>query len=176
MPPRSSPTMAAAISSGRWASAGKARRGSTAPAARATCAAYSTPSGSAPGPARNTAPSASERLRRHPTFRRLGNDAFRTGILAPQPRPEGYNCPDRVPEQATVPRKRTIPPFPEPSDAIVANLLKQFAQSSQLGANAAFIEDLYEQYLVDPDSVGDKWKAWFDGFQGREAGDVPHSV
>jgi len=58
----------------------------------------------------------------------------------------------------------------------VDSLLKQFAQSSQLGANAAFIEDLYEQYLVDPDSVGDKWKAWFDGFKGREAGDVPHSV
>ncbi|MBP8175299.1 MAG: 2-oxoglutarate dehydrogenase E1 component [Sphaerotilus sp.] len=54
-------------------------------------------------------------------------------------------------------------------------LLKQFAQSSQLGANAAYIEDLYEQYLVSPDSVGPKWKAWFDGFQGREAGDVPHS-
>ncbi len=58
----------------------------------------------------------------------------------------------------------------------MANLLKQFAQSSELGANAAYIEDLYEQYLVDPDSVGDKWKSWFDGFKGREAGDVPHSV
>ena len=56
------------------------------------------------------------------------------------------------------------------------SLLKQFAQSSQLGANAAYIEDLYEQYLVSPDSVGPKWKAWFDGFQGREAGDVPHST
>ncbi|TDK22498.1 2-oxoglutarate dehydrogenase E1 component [Luteimonas aestuarii] len=56
------------------------------------------------------------------------------------------------------------------------SLLKQFAQSSQLGANAAYIEDLYEQYLVDPDSVGPKWKTWFDGFKGREAGDVPHSV
>ncbi|PJK01217.1 2-oxoglutarate dehydrogenase E1 component [Lysobacteraceae bacterium NML91-0213] len=56
------------------------------------------------------------------------------------------------------------------------SLLKQFAQSSQLGANAAYIEDLYEQYLVDPDSVGTKWKSWFDGFKGREAGDVPHSV
>ncbi|HRN62935.1 MAG TPA: thiamine pyrophosphate-dependent enzyme, partial [Luteimonas sp.] len=55
------------------------------------------------------------------------------------------------------------------------SLLKQFAQSSQLGANAAYIEDLYEQYLVSPDSVGPKWKAWFDGFKGREAGDVPHS-
>ncbi len=56
------------------------------------------------------------------------------------------------------------------------SLLKQFSQSSQLGANAAFIEDLYEQYLVDPDSVGPKWKAYFDGFKGREAGDVPHSA
>ena len=56
------------------------------------------------------------------------------------------------------------------------NLLKQFAQSSQLGSNAAFIEDLYEQYLVSPDSVDPKWKAYFDGFQGRQAGDVPHSA
>jgi 2-oxoglutarate dehydrogenase E1 component len=58
----------------------------------------------------------------------------------------------------------------------VDSLLKQFAQSSQLGANAAYIEDLYEQYLVDPDSVGPGWKKWFDGFKGREAGDVPHSA
>ncbi|HEY5971813.1 MAG TPA: 2-oxoglutarate dehydrogenase E1 component, partial [Pseudoxanthomonas sp.] len=57
------------------------------------------------------------------------------------------------------------------------NLLKQFAQSSQLGGgNASFIEDLYEQYLVSPDSVGPKWKTYFDGFKGREAGDVPHSA
>ncbi len=57
------------------------------------------------------------------------------------------------------------------------NLLKQFAQSSQLGGgNASFIEDLYEQYLVSPDSVDPKWTAYFDGFRGREAGDVPHSV
>ena len=57
------------------------------------------------------------------------------------------------------------------------NLLKQFAQSSQLaGGNAAYIEDLYEQYLVSPDSVDPKWKTYFDGFQGREAGDVPHSA
>ncbi|MFC0679251.1 2-oxoglutarate dehydrogenase E1 component [Lysobacter korlensis] len=55
------------------------------------------------------------------------------------------------------------------------SLLKQFSKSSQLGANAAFIEDLYEQYLVSPDSVSPQWKAYFDGFKGREAGDVPHS-
>ena len=68
------------------------------------------------------------------------------------------------------------PTLEEPDQTDVDSLLKQFAQSSQLGANAAYIEDLYEQYLVDPDSVGDNWKAWFDGFKGREAGDVPHSV
>ncbi|MBB4125144.1 2-oxoglutarate dehydrogenase E1 component [Xanthomonas translucens] len=57
------------------------------------------------------------------------------------------------------------------------NLLKQFAQSSQLaGGNAAYIEDLYEQYLVSPDSIDPKWKTYFDGFQGRDAGDVPHSA
>jgi len=59
----------------------------------------------------------------------------------------------------------------------VDNLLKQFAQSSQLaGGNAAYIEDLYEQYLVSPDSIDPKWKTYFDGFQGRDAGDVPHSA
>ncbi|MDQ3288725.1 MAG: 2-oxoglutarate dehydrogenase E1 component [Pseudomonadota bacterium] len=56
------------------------------------------------------------------------------------------------------------------------SLLKQFAQSSHLGASAAYIEDLYEQYLVSPDSVDGKWKTYFDGLKGREAGDVPHSA
>ena len=81
------------------------------------------------------------------------------------------------------PGTRRKPPKPvtglktEANYAIVDNLLKQFAQSSQLGGgNASFIEDLYEQYLVSPDSVGPKWKAYFDGFKGREAGDVPHSA
>ncbi|MFN3963983.1 MAG: 2-oxoglutarate dehydrogenase E1 component [Silanimonas lenta] len=56
----------------------------------------------------------------------------------------------------------------------MASLLKTFAQSSQLsGGNAAFVEDLYEQYLRDPASVDPKWKAYFDGFGG--SGDVPHS-
>ena len=59
---------------------------------------------------------------------------------------------------------------------IVTSLLKQFAQSSQLGANAAYIEDLYEQYLVAPESIDDGWRRYFDGLQGREAGDVPHSA
>ncbi|HEX5755343.1 MAG TPA: 2-oxoglutarate dehydrogenase E1 component [Arenimonas sp.] len=57
------------------------------------------------------------------------------------------------------------------------SLIKHFAQTSQLaGGNAAYIEDLYEQYLVDPDSVGPKWKAYFDGTGGRDGGDIPHSA
>nr|WP_228304326.1 2-oxoglutarate dehydrogenase E1 component [Xylella fastidiosa] len=44
------------------------------------------------------------------------------------------------------------------------------------GGNAAYIEDLYEQYLVLPNSVDPKWKAYFDGFKGRDAGDIPHSA
>ena len=64
---------------------------------------------------------------------------------------------------------------------MVDSLLKQFAQSSQLGANAAYIEGLYEQYLVAPESVGPKWKQYFDEVKrdstpGRDAGDVPHSA
>ena len=48
------------------------------------------------------------------------------------------------------------------------------SQSSQLsGGNAAFVEELYEQYLQDPDSVGDKWKAYFSQLGGQS--DVPHS-
>jgi len=54
--------------------------------------------------------------------------------------------------------------------------LKQFAASSEFGSNAAFIEDLYEQYLVNPDSLSPSWSTWFDAFKGREAGDVPHSA
>ncbi len=74
-------------------------------------------------------------------------------------------------------RSGSGPPLPqEPESPDVDSLLKQFAQSSQFGANAAYIEDLYEQYLVEPDSVGTKWKQWFDSFHGREAGDVPHSA
>ncbi|MGY4516100.1 2-oxoglutarate dehydrogenase E1 component [Lysobacter sp. HA18] len=56
------------------------------------------------------------------------------------------------------------------------SLLKQFAQTSQLGANAAYVEDLYEQYLVAPDSVDPKWKAYFDGVKSGSTTEVPHSA
>ncbi len=58
-----------------------------------------------------------------------------------------------------------------------ASLLEQFQQSSPLsGGNAAFVEELYENYLADPATVAPQWRAWFDALKGREAGDVPHSA
>ena len=57
------------------------------------------------------------------------------------------------------------------------SLIKQFSETSQIsGGNAAFIEELYEQYLADPTRVGADWKTYFDALKGREAGDVPHSA
>jgi 2-oxoglutarate dehydrogenase E1 component len=51
---------------------------------------------------------------------------------------------------------------------------QQFFESSQLGGgNAAWIEQLYEDWLRDPQSVPQQWRAYFDGFKGRN--DVPHS-
>ena len=54
------------------------------------------------------------------------------------------------------------------------SLIKQFLQSSHIsGGNAAFVELLYERYLVDPTSVDGAWKAYFDQLGGREHGDEP---
>ena len=54
--------------------------------------------------------------------------------------------------------KHLWPRATRPGPGIVDSLIKQFRQSSQLsGGNAGYIEDLYEQYLLDPDSVGPKW-------------------
>lgn len=38
--------------------------------------------------------------------------------------------------------------------------------SSIHGANASYIEDLYEQYLDDPGAVDEAWRAYFRGVQG----------
>jgi len=50
----------------------------------------------------------------------------------------------------------------------VESLIKQFAATSQnSGGNAAYIEELYESYLADSNSVGPDWKSYFDGLGGR---------
>ncbi|HEU0282450.1 MAG TPA: 2-oxoglutarate dehydrogenase E1 component, partial [Gallionella sp.] len=46
------------------------------------------------------------------------------------------------------------------------------------GANAPFIEELYEQYLADPGAVPDAWRAYFDALPPLSNGahDVAHSA
>src|SRR5712671_4975433 len=59
------------------------------------------------------------------------------------------------------------------------NEMKQFLDNSYLfGGNAPFIEDLYEKYLVNPQSVPDEWRDYFDRMQvlpGSATKDVAHA-
>ncbi|TMH38392.1 MAG: 2-oxoglutarate dehydrogenase E1 component, partial [Betaproteobacteria bacterium] len=59
--------------------------------------------------------------------------------------------------------------------------MKEFLSNSYLfGANAPFIEELYEAYLEDPQSVPEQWREYFDKLQHLPAGgnggrDVAHT-
>ncbi|MCC7135924.1 MAG: 2-oxoglutarate dehydrogenase E1 component [Nitrosomonas sp.] len=57
--------------------------------------------------------------------------------------------------------------------------MNTFLENSMLfGANAAFIEMLYEQYLLNPADVPAEWREYFDGLQQTEAistRDIPHT-
>ncbi len=47
------------------------------------------------------------------------------------------------------------------------------------GGNAAYVEELYERYLRDPNGVPEQWRDYFAGLpqlHGVESGDVPHST
>ena len=61
----------------------------------------------------------------------------------------------------------------------MASVMRQFFDNSYLfGGNAAFIEDLYEKYLVNPQSVPDQWRDYFDRMQvlpGSSSKDVAHA-
>lgn len=54
-------------------------------------------------------------------------------------------------------------------------LIELFRASTALyGGNAAFIEDLYERYLQDPESVDLAWRERFDAMHKEAANEVPH--
>ena len=54
-------------------------------------------------------------------------------------------------------------------------MMKELESTSTLfGANAPFIEELYERYLADPASVDAEWRAYFDELRGG-ADDVAHA-
>jgi 2-oxoglutarate dehydrogenase E1 component len=58
----------------------------------------------------------------------------------------------------------------------VDSLIKKFSSNSHIsGGNADFVEDLYERYLSDPESVDPAWKRYFDGLGGNADGEVAHS-
>jgi len=58
----------------------------------------------------------------------------------------------------------------------MSDLLKHFQDTSSLyGGNAAFIENLYERFLEDPDSVEDSWHQYFKSLKLATAFDTPHS-
>ena len=51
-------------------------------------------------------------------------------------------------------------------------MLKEFLSNSYLfGGNAPFIEELYEKYLVNPQSVPEEWRDYFDRMQ-----DLPGAI
>ncbi|MBL4828652.1 MAG: 2-oxoglutarate dehydrogenase E1 component [Aliivibrio sp.] len=57
-------------------------------------------------------------------------------------------------------------------------VMKAWLESSHLaGANATYVEELYELYLSDPEIVGDEWKAVFDNLpvEKTEIVDQAHS-
>ena len=57
----------------------------------------------------------------------------------------------------------------------MSSLLEQFRQSSHLsGGNAAWVDELYEQWLADPAAINGEWGRYFESLEGRRAGDVPH--
>ncbi|HET7670756.1 MAG TPA: 2-oxoglutarate dehydrogenase E1 component [Burkholderiales bacterium] len=48
----------------------------------------------------------------------------------------------------------------------MSSVMRQFLDSSYLfGGNAPFIEDLYEKYLANPQSVPEQWREYFDRMQ-----------
>ena len=59
----------------------------------------------------------------------------------------------------------------------MSTLIEQFRQSSPLfGGNAAFIEELYESFLTDPESVSNNWRRYFRDMEAQTRGtrDVAH--
>jgi 2-oxoglutarate dehydrogenase E1 component len=58
----------------------------------------------------------------------------------------------------------------------MSSSFEKFRQSSAYsGANAAFIEDLYEQYLANPAAVAPVWQAQFNALKNGAAHEIAHS-
>src|SRR5690606_3882874 len=75
-------------------------------------------------------------------------------------------------------RYRTIPRYKVVG--MQDSIMEQLWSTSHLsGGNAAYVEDLYDTYLHDPNSVPEAWREYFDQLprvEGVVTQDVPHSV
>jgi 2-oxoglutarate dehydrogenase E1 component len=57
------------------------------------------------------------------------------------------------------------------------NLMQRFLLSSHLsGANAAYVEDLYDTYLHDANQVPDEWRGYFDSLPHANGPDTSHAT
>jgi 2-oxoglutarate dehydrogenase E1 component len=54
------------------------------------------------------------------------------------------------------------------------SLADQLATTALSGGNADFIEDLYEQFLRDPNAIDPAWAAYFRRLKGAATGEVAH--
>ena len=60
-----------------------------------------------------------------------------------------------------------------------SSMYRQWGSSHIGGANAAWVDDLYEDWLTDPNSVPQDWRAYFEklpAVDGAVESDVPHSA
>ncbi|MFN3714339.1 MAG: 2-oxoglutarate dehydrogenase E1 component [Alcanivoracaceae bacterium] len=60
-----------------------------------------------------------------------------------------------------------------------SSMYRQWGSSHISGANAAWVDDLYEDWLTDPNSVPEDWRAYFEklpAVDGAVESDVPHST
>jgi 2-oxoglutarate dehydrogenase E1 component len=57
---------------------------------------------------------------------------------------------------------------------MIQSLADQFAATALSGGNADFIEELYEQYLRDPESVAQAWRDYFAQLPRSDAPEVAH--
>jgi 2-oxoglutarate dehydrogenase E1 component len=55
------------------------------------------------------------------------------------------------------------------------SLADQLATTALYGGNASFIEDLYEQFLRDPNGIDPTWAAYFRGLQAGAVGERAHT-
>jgi len=59
------------------------------------------------------------------------------------------------------------------------SLEKRWASSHLAGGNAAYIEQLYETYLQNPDAIPTEWRSYFETLprvNGIDVKDIPHSI